>query len=242
MTRRVTETIVGLFVIIGVIIFVMLYAWLSGKVGLRNTYDINVIFDDVTGLRVGDPVMVYGLEKGKVKSLQIDKGGVRTALAIDRDIMIPEDSEISINSVSIMGADKFVKIIPGKETTIASLYYGDNKTFNLEELSSQFDTLLIMIKDIEMPDFNKIVIDFSRKLDKTTQRISGMFEGPTVKLENLIVRFDSLSTMLKEDGTVGRLLQSDELYQEVRETNQALKDLIEDIKENPKKYISIKVF
>jgi ABC-type Zn uptake system ZnuABC Zn-binding protein ZnuA len=106
----------------------------------------------------------------------------------------------------------------------------------------QFDSLLILIKDIELPDFNKIAAEFSRKLDKATQQLSNMFEGPSEKIEDLVIRLDSLSLQFKGNGTVGKLLKSDELYEEVRETNQALKELITDIKENPKKYINIKVF
>jgi phospholipid/cholesterol/gamma-HCH transport system substrate-binding protein len=242
MYRRLAETLVGIFIIVSIIVFVMLYAWLSGRVAFRNTTDIVVYFDDVTGLRVGDPVMIYGLEKGKVKSLQIEQGKVMTLLAIDKKIMIPEDSDISIRSVSIMGGDRYVRIIPGKATTVASVFYGHNTNFDLESLAMQFDSLLVMIKDIELPDFDKIAAEFSRKLDKATQQLSGMFEGPSGKIEDLIVRLDSLSSQFKEDGTVGKLLKSDELYEEVRETNQALKELIVDIKENPKKYINIKVF
>lgn len=242
MNRKVTETLVGVFIIVGIIVFIMLYAWLSGRIGFRNTRDVEVYFDDVTGLRVGDPVRIYGLEKGKVKSFHIQAGKVLTILAIDKDIMLPEDSKISICSVSIMGADIYVKIILGQATTDASFYYGYNKTFDLESLGAQFDSLLIIVKDIELPDFNKIATEFSRKLDKSTQRLSSMFEGPIEKVEDLVVQLDSLSRHFKGDGTMGKLLKSDEFYEEVRATNQALKDLIEDIKENPKRYINIKVF
>jgi phospholipid/cholesterol/gamma-HCH transport system substrate-binding protein len=242
MYRRFTETLVGIFIIVSIVVFVMLYAWLSGSVGFRNTTGIVVYFNDVTGLRVGDPVMIYGLEKGKVKSLKIEQGKVMTVLAIEREIMIPEDSDISIRSLSLMGGDRYVRIVPGNATTVASVYYGYNTNFDLESLAMQFDSLLILIKDIELPDFNKIAAEFSRKLDKATQQLSNMFEGPSEKIEDLVIRLDSLSLQFKGNGTVGKLLKSDELYEEVRETNQALKELITDIKENPKKYINIKVF
>jgi phospholipid/cholesterol/gamma-HCH transport system substrate-binding protein len=58
----------------------------------------------------------------------------------------------------------------------------------------------------------------------------------------VVEELDSLIMLLKGDGAIGKLLTSDELYEEVRQTNLALKDLLEDIKENPKRYINIKVF
>ena len=87
MTRGVRETLVGIFVIIGVIVFIVLYTWLSGRISLRNTYDINVRFEDVEGLRVGDPVLVFGIEKGQVKSLHIKRDHVLVVLAMHRDIL-----------------------------------------------------------------------------------------------------------------------------------------------------------
>ena len=61
MTRGLRETFVGVFVIVGIIIFIVLYTWLSGRISLSDTYDINVYFDDVEGLRIGDLVLVYGI-------------------------------------------------------------------------------------------------------------------------------------------------------------------------------------
>jgi len=242
MGKRLTETLVGVFIVVGIIVFIILYAWLAGKIGLRNTHDITVYFDDVTGLKVGDPVMIYGLEKGKVKSLQINRNGVVMILAIDRDFIIPADSKISIRSVSYLGSDKYVQIVPGKSLSASAVYYGKNETLDLEAIGIQLDTLMTTLRNFKIPDFDKIAVNLSSEFGKIGRQLSEMLEGPSDRIENLAVRLDSLSKLLNEEGTVGKLLKSDEFYQEVRETNQALKDLIKDVKENPKKYVTIKVF
>jgi formylmethanofuran dehydrogenase subunit A len=64
----------------------------------------------------------------------------------------------------------------------------------------------------------------------------------TKQLEALVIKLDTLGEFLKQEGTVKKLMTSEELYQEVRDTNQKLKELLEDIKTNPKKYFTIKVF
>ncbi len=46
----------------------------------------------------------------------------------------------------------------------------------------------------------------------------------------------------KGEGTLGRLAGDEKLYKDLEETTKSLKELIKDIKENPKKYLTIKVF
>ncbi len=248
MSKQFRETMVGIFIIAGIILFILLYTWLSGRIGLRNTRDVVVYFDDVTGLRIGDPVTVYGIEKGKVKSLEIDGSMIRAVLALDRNIVLPTDSKIAIRSISYVGSDRYVRITPGSSEETADVYYGRSEALDLESMVNQFDSLFIMIKNIDPEDFdlNKVAMRLSRSIDKNVKRLTEMMKEPTGKFEHLVDKLDSLSTLMSTlisgDGTVGKLLKSDELYEEAKQTNQSLRELIEDIKENPKKYINIKVF
>lgn len=249
MAKQIKTTLVGIFIIAGIILFVVLYTWLSGKISMRNTYDIVVYFQDVTGLKTGDPVLIYGIEKGKVKALDIDSGRVRVVLAIERDLILPEDSKIAVRSISYIGSDRFVKITPGKGSKKAVVYQGENETLDLEALVPQFDSLLSFIKELRPEELTDMVTRLSKSIDKSIKELSSMLKQPTKKLgdvidkiDHMVDELDSLSVLLKGDGTVGRLLKSDELYQEVRETNQELKELIKDIRENPQKYINVKIF
>jgi len=249
MAKQIKTTLVGIFIIVGIILFVVLYTWLSGKISMRNTYDIVVYFQDVTGLKTGDPVLIYGIEKGKVKALDIDSGRVRVVLAIEHDLILPEDSKIAVRSISYIGSDRFIKITPGKGSKKAVVYQGENETLDLEALVPQFDSLISFIKELRPEELTDMVTRLSKSIDKSIKELSSMLKQPTKKLgdvigkiEHVVDELDSLSVLLKGDGTVGRLLKSDELYQEVRETNQELKELIKDIRENPQKYINVKIF
>jgi phospholipid/cholesterol/gamma-HCH transport system substrate-binding protein len=242
MGRQLRDTLVGVFLVVGIIIFIVLYTWLSGRIGFRNTYELTIYFDDVAGLRVGDPVMVYGLEKGRIKSLGITGDSVKTVIALDRDIIVPEDSKIAIRAVSYLGGDKYIKISPGISSDASTTFHGINETLELESLAQEFDGVISKIESFKLPDLDKALVQLSRDIDQNIQALAEMVKGPSDKLEKLIVRLDSLSMLFEGEGTVGKLLKSDDLYEELRETNSALKALIEDIKENPQKYINIKVF
>ncbi|MCK4252051.1 MCE family protein [candidate division WOR-3 bacterium] len=249
MGKHMKETLVGIFIIAGIVVFIILYIWLSGRIGLRNTYDVVVYFEDVTGLRIGDPVTVFGIEKGKVKSLEIDRENVKTIIALDRDIILPKDTKIVVRSVSYVGSDRYVKITPGRDEEIPDVYYGVSEALDLESMATQFDSLFTSFKNFNMGELTEVAAELSRNIDKNITRLVDMMQKPTSKIdavvektEDVVEELDSLIMLLKGDGAIGKLLTSDELYEEVRQTNLALKDLLEDIKENPKRYINIKVF
>jgi phospholipid/cholesterol/gamma-HCH transport system substrate-binding protein len=242
MTKGLRQGLVGIFVIAGIILFVVLYTWLSGRISLSNTYDVKVYFEDVEGLRIGDPVLVFGMEKGKVKSMQIDGDRVLVVLAMDRGIVLPEGSRFAVRAVSYIGADKYVKVTPGEGDKIPEVHYGIGGSLQLEELASQLDSLITTFGKIKIPDLDQAVRKLSGDISKNLERMSQMITRPVDRIETLAIRLDSLSQLIQGDGTVGKLLKSDELYEEIRETNKALKALVEDINENPKKYLQIKVF
>jgi len=252
MYRTWRETLVGIFIIAGIILFIILYIWLSGRISLRNTYDVTVYFHDVEGLRVGDPVMVLGLEKGRVKSMAIDSADVKTVLAIDQSVLLPTDTKISIRALSYVGADKFIRITPGVDTQAATEFYGMSEALNLESIGSKIDSIVQVFKGLDVNAFSDVAADLSQNISRDVTRLVDMMKKPTTRLTDVIERtdqtiahVDSLALLMQGSGTLGRLMKSDELYSELQETNDALQDLLVDIKENPGKYIkhlNIKIF
>jgi phospholipid/cholesterol/gamma-HCH transport system substrate-binding protein len=69
-------------------------------------------------------------------------------------------------------------------------------------------------------------------------------------LDQLSLRFDSLRTSLQStarkidrgDGTLGKLVNDDKLYADLNASAKAIRLLLEDIKANPKKYLTVKIF
>ena len=109
------ETVVGIFVLIGLACIVYMTVKL-GKVGFlgNNTYTLYARFDKVTGLKSGNAVNMLGLEIGRVGSLTMDQENLKAVaeLKINRDIKIYDDAIASIKTEGLIG-DKFVSIDPG---------------------------------------------------------------------------------------------------------------------------------
>jgi len=76
------------------------------------------------------------------------------------------------------------------------------------------------------------------------------FERSAASMERLTAQLDTVRASLasvsgkvdRGQGTLGKLVNDDQLYRDARESVAALHALVEDIKKNPKKYISLKVF
>lgn len=115
MKKYSTETLVGIFVVIGLLCVAYMTVKL-GKVPLWGD-DYNTFyarFGSVSGLRVGSPIEIYGIEAGRVEGLTIDpeKQVALVELRVTKGIKIYDDATAGIKTAGLIG-DKFVKIEPG---------------------------------------------------------------------------------------------------------------------------------
>lgn len=110
------ETVVGIFVLIGLICL----AYLSIKLGKMefiggDYYQVTALFDSVSGLKSGASVEIAGVEVGKVDGIVLDpKSGAqaRVYLRIRNGVKLTDDVIASIRTRGLIG-DKFVLLKPG---------------------------------------------------------------------------------------------------------------------------------
>ena len=109
------ETVVGLFILIG-LVCVAYMAIKLGNVSIfgDDTYPLYARFNKVTGLRPGNPVNMLGLEVGRVSGLAIDqeKQKAVVAMKIKKGLKIYDDAIASIKTEGLIG-DKYVDIDAG---------------------------------------------------------------------------------------------------------------------------------
>jgi len=115
MKRYSKETVVGIFVVIG--LFCIAYMTVKlGNVGFwgENKYSLTAKFSTVTGLRVGNPVNMLGLEIGRVAKFEMDQENqvAVVTLEINKGIEIYDDAIASIKTEGLIG-DKFISIDAG---------------------------------------------------------------------------------------------------------------------------------
>jgi phospholipid/cholesterol/gamma-HCH transport system substrate-binding protein len=115
MKKYMMETTVGIFVVIGLLSIGYMTMKL-GEVSLfgDNSYLLYARFTSVSGLRVGSPVEMLGLEVGKVEQLTIDQEQemALVEMKIKKGVKVYADAIASVKTSGLIG-DKYVQIDPG---------------------------------------------------------------------------------------------------------------------------------
>jgi phospholipid/cholesterol/gamma-HCH transport system substrate-binding protein len=137
------ETVVGIFVVIGLLCVAYMTVKL-GKVSLFGDeyYSLYARFASVSGLRVGNPIEIEGIEVGRVEHLSIDqeKQMAIVELKVRKGIKVYDDASAAIRTAGLIG-DKFVKIEPGGSGEIlkpGGIITETTSPMDLEELISKY--------------------------------------------------------------------------------------------------------
>jgi phospholipid/cholesterol/gamma-HCH transport system substrate-binding protein len=146
MGRKTIETLVGGFVLLGLLglVFLALQAANLGASGGGASYVVQARFDNIGGLKPRAPVRVAGVTVGRVKSIGVDPKtyqGIVT-LDLDEDYAFPKDTAAKILTSGLLG-DQYIGLEPGGDD--ANLAAGDTiaqtqSAVVLENLIGQFLT------------------------------------------------------------------------------------------------------
>lgn len=118
MSRRSIETLVGLFVLMGMgaMGFLALKAANLASFGEHKGYSVTARFDNIGGLKPRAPVRSAGVTVGRVKSISLDaktfQGVVR--MEIDNFVKFPKDTSAKILTSGLLG-DQYVGLEPGSD-------------------------------------------------------------------------------------------------------------------------------
>jgi len=115
MKKYSNETIAGIFVVIGLLCLGYMTVQL-GNVSIfgDDSYSLYARFTTVSGLRVGNPVEMLGMEIGKVSRFEMDQEEqlAMVELKIKNGVNVYDDAIASIKTAGLIG-DKYVSIDAG---------------------------------------------------------------------------------------------------------------------------------
>lgn len=113
MAARSLEIKVGMFVLLASLILILGVMWLQRFKLVEKKYDFYVRFPEVGGLTEDDPIMINGVEKGRVEGVYLRESGVLVDMGVNAEVRFPKDSRITLRSIGIMG-ERFVSIRSGQ--------------------------------------------------------------------------------------------------------------------------------
>jgi phospholipid/cholesterol/gamma-HCH transport system substrate-binding protein len=115
MKKYAMETVVGIFVVVGLLCIGYMTVKL-GNIGLLgdDSYPLVARFSSVQGLRAGSAVQMLGIEIGRVEKLAMDqeKQVAVVQFRIQKGVKIYDDAMASIKTEGLIG-DRYVSIDPG---------------------------------------------------------------------------------------------------------------------------------
>ncbi|MBM4158498.1 MAG: MCE family protein [Ignavibacteria bacterium] len=176
------KIIVGLFILIGFIIFLVTIFVIGSKKNLfTSTFILNTFFENVSGLKEGNSVYYNGINVGTVTDIFItDVNRVQVTMTIDSKVkpFIKKDSKVSIVTEGLVG-NKIVEISAGSVLAISV----DDYDF------------LESIKPISTEDILKSLKETSENASKLTGDLAEI----TQKIN-------------KGEGTIGMLINNESIY------------------------------
>jgi phospholipid/cholesterol/gamma-HCH transport system substrate-binding protein len=161
-----TEVRVGITVLIGILLFIWILGWAKNFSLKSNEQEINVRFDNVAGLEIGDQVTVNGLRKGFVKEMVVKPNYIIVKLSVENDVKLKKDATFAISMLDLMGAKK-VEVFPGESNEPLDInnlldgkFYADIPSV-MSLFGSVQDDLVAVLKDVKISlhSMNKYLTD-----------------------------------------------------------------------------------
>ena len=194
-----SETIVGIFMAAVLALLVYFTIVISGVDILigRTKVPIRVEFSDVGGLKDRDSVMYRGMKVGVIDHIDLSKTNVTMVVRVADDVVLRETYRISVASLSLLGGNYLL------------LEEGTGKPLPLETTVFRGEPPRDWMRDL-----GRIASSVG---DLTSD---GGIKSIVTNIEAVAVKLNAVATRIeKGEGTVGKLLSSDEtVYNDLKET------------------------
>lgn len=216
MNKTRTEVMVGTFVIFGFILLSLVVFFVSGVYLVRPGYHVKVVFSYVSILDRGAPVRMAGVRIGeihRVSFLEDKETGqtkVQVQLFIAKGFEIRDNYLFNVRGTHVL-SEPHIEITP-QPGNAPFLKDGDtvqgNDPVALEVLVNRADQIAAHLETI-LGGTEKDAVGTLKNLNAST-----------ASLERILARIE------KGEGTAGKLVSEDELYQEIR-------DFVAELKAHP---------
>lgn len=161
------ETKIGLLAIVGIVLLIVGFNLLKGNDIFKKDRNIYAVYQDVQGLVKSNPVVINGLQIGRIENLDGGKDMKRivVTVSLSRDVNIPSNSLAVINP-NLLGSPT-LEIQLGNADT-----YLDNGDTLLTSLSGgAFDEAMKLINPVLYEVKNAV-----KSLDSVLTTITGVFD------------------------------------------------------------------
>jgi phospholipid/cholesterol/gamma-HCH transport system substrate-binding protein len=216
------ETRLGIFVALAVIATVVIIELVGGADFFQRGYHVNAQFDTAQELKVGDSVKMAGVEIGRVEKILLADGKVAVLMKLHPDAVVKTDSQAVIKFAGLMGQN-FVSVSFGSPdapkavdgTVLQSVEQPDLSSI-MAKLDSAAGGIANVAKSFSGDSINNLLGPMTDLIKQNSARI-------TMTLSNM----ESISGQIASgQGTVGKVIYSEQLYTSALSTVTNLQDAV----------------
>lgn len=184
-----TEIKVGITVLAAILIFIFIYGWAKNYDLSSNDRNLNIKFETVAGLEIGDLVSVNGVRKGLVNFISSKENYALVEVKFNEDVNLKQDATFSVMMLDLMGGKK-IEINPGKSETPIN-YEETQKGKFAGDISTAMATLSSVETDL---------IEVIGELKTSLQNANKLFgnEQLTANITSSMAQIKLLSTNLND--------------------------------------------
>lgn len=177
------EARLGLFVLLGLVSFVIIIFWMTDPATLRGRYILVTTVEDAHGVRAGDPVQMQGVNIGRVHGFDmVGPGRVDITLEIEGEWQVPRGSSTAWGEAGLFGGRTMIiergdgpgsyapgDTLPGEQGTGSGGLLG-----SVDELSAKAGTVLTSIDSLLNPETVGNVRSSAGSLDTLLSELSAI--------------------------------------------------------------------
>jgi len=170
------EAWVGLFVVVGVVTTFTLLAVMTDAAFFRGRYIVTTNVPNAGGIRKGDPVLMRGVNIGRIIGFGIRQKDVDVRLEIEGEYAIPKDSRVEVKASGLLGG-MVAEVVPGAS---AERIRGGDRIPGASGIGlfDKMDTLAV--------EADKVAVKVQNLLsDETVRDLQGGASGARRSLESL---------------------------------------------------------
>jgi phospholipid/cholesterol/gamma-HCH transport system substrate-binding protein len=220
-----TEAKVGLFILAAMLLLTYMTLQVGQRgVGLKKGYNVDVVFDNVSGLNKNSAVQIAGVEVGRVEDIMLKEGKALVRLRIIPGVTLEKDVTAAIKTRGVLG-DKYIEILPGTRG-MAALEPGEQirnveRQADIDRLLNQIGAIADDIKTVSSSLSNvmggkagqETIGGILENMQMLTKNINTLVTSNEATIRTMLLNAQELTANLnrvvvQNDGKVGEMIDN----------------------------------
>jgi phospholipid/cholesterol/gamma-HCH transport system substrate-binding protein len=212
------EKKVGFFFLLGMLVFGVMLEVGEKWNPFEKKITYNTYLTSVTGLKVGDPVRLAGVDVGRITKIAILDGKIRIDFEVKPETMIKTDTVASLRLTNLLGG-QFLGLSFGSPN---AQLLPSGSTVKGKDVAN-IDIIVDNVSDVAK-DFKALVIGLNKNQQEVMGKISGILDDNRGTIKDAIKNLDSITAKFDSgEGSLALLLNDRTLYRDASEAASSLK-------------------